>query len=571
MSDPFGEPRKVIQETKIMPSMMTMTRSGVLAGLAALGIAGVSAAGIQAQWPVSSKEQAAMERARVAMEAARASMPQASMAAEVAAGRAAMERARAEVEMAGQSMEQARMAAEVNRAAVEEARRAVATVQERMPAMEEALAQVRDRSVGAVEEFSTVPPEPWLQQDPAAKSYQAAREALTAGRYAEAAKAFAALRSSYPTSGYVADSYYYQAFSLYRAGGTRDLKAALELLATQKEKYPDARNRADAEALRMRMESQLARQGDAAAAEAVAQQAADPCKSDEQSVRLAALSALMNMNADQAMPLLKEVLKSRDTCSAQLRKQAVFIVAQKMTDESVDILLDLAYRNPDPDPEVREQAVFWLSQAHSDEAVAALQSILKNSKDESIQEKAIFALSQQGSDGAVQTLREYAERADAPARLREMAIFWIGQNPKAGGSKYLIDLYPRLETDALKEKTIASIGQSKLPEGRTWLLARAKDRSESVDVRKNALFWAGQSGALGGAELKDLYATLTDLEMKKQVVFVASQSKDKSAVDFLMDVAKTEKDPELRKTAVFWLGQSKDPRVADFLLSLIRG
>ncbi|MCG6954700.1 MAG: HEAT repeat domain-containing protein [Gemmatimonadetes bacterium] len=513
-----------------MPSMMTMTRSGVLAGLAALGIAGVSAAGIQAQWPVNPQEQAAVERARAALEVAHAKMQRVGLAAELDVRQAAMEQSRAEVEAVRESMELARADMEL-----------------------------------------AVPPEPWLQQDPAAKSYQAAREALTAGRYAEAAKAFAALRSAYPTSGYVADSYYYQAFALYRVGGTRDLKSALELLAAQKEEFPDARNRADAETLRVRLESQLARQGDAAAAEAVAQQAADPCKSDEQSVRLAALSALMNMNADQAMPLLKEVLKSRDTCSAQLRRQAVFIVAQKMTDESVGILLDLAYRNPDPDPEVREQAVFWLSQVHSEEALAALQSILKNSKDESMQEKAIFALSQQGSVGAIQTLKEYAERADAPPKLRETAIFWIAQTPKAGGAKYLIDLYPRLETNALKEKTIASIGQRKLPEGHAWLLARARDPSESVDVRKNALFWAGQSGALSGAELKELYGTLTDPDMKKQVIFVASQSKDKDAVDFLMDVAKTEKDPELRKTAVFWLGQSTDPRVAEFLLSLIRG
>jgi HEAT repeat protein len=543
MRDLFGEPRKVIEETKIMPSMMTMTRSGVLAGLAALGIAGVGAAGIQAQWPVGAKEQAAMERARAALEIAQANTPRMAMAAEIAARQATMEQARAQLEGTRESMERVRAEAEATRMG--------------MAGIQEALAEL--------------PPEPWLQQDPAAKSYQAAREALTAGRFAEAAKYFAALRSTYPTSGYVADSYYYQAFALYRVGGTRDLKAALGLLAAQKEKYPDARDRADAEALRVRLESQLARQGDAAAAEAVAQQAADPCKSDEQSVRLAALSALMNMNADQAMPLLKEVLKSRDTCSAQLRKQAVFIVAQKMTPESVGILLDLAYRNPDPDPEVREQAVFWLSQVHSDEAVAALQSILKNSQDEAIQEKALFALSQQGSAGAVQTLKEYAERADAPAKLRETAIFWIGQNQKAGGAKYLMEMYPRLENDALKEKAIFSIGQSKLPEAHAWLLARAKDRSEGVDVRKNALFWAGQSGAFSGAELKDLYATLTEPDMKKQVVFVASQSNDKDAVDFLMDVAKTEKDPELRKTAVFWLGQSKDPRVAEFLLSLIRG
>jgi HEAT repeat protein len=59
--------------------------------------------------------------------------------------------------------------------------------------------------------------------------------------------------------------------------------------------------------------------------------------------------------------------------------------------------------------------------------------------------------------------------------------------------------------------------------------------------------------------------------MKEQVIFVASQMRDREAIDFLMSVARDEQDEELRKRAIFWLGQSKDPRVAEFLLSLING
>ncbi len=413
-------------------------------------------------------------------------------------------------------------------------------------------------------------PEGWLQEDPAAKAYGAAREALNGRRYETAASAFASLRKDYPRSGYVPDSYYWQAFALYRQGGTNNLRVALELLSTQQQRHPQAATRADADELRVRLEGQLASMGDAGAAESITRQAQQPC-GEEQEVRAAALSALLNMNADQAMPILKKVLEQRDQCSAELRRQAVFLISQKMTDESVDILLDLAHRRPDPDPEVREQAVFWLSQVKSDEALDALESILRESKDPDLQEKAIFAISQHGSDRAVQVLREYAERADAPKDLRENAIFWIGQNPKAGGTGYLMDLYPRLTDPDLKERAIFAIAQGKSADSRSWLLARAQDRSESVDVRKNALFWAGQTGGLTAAELEDLYGTLSDPEMKEQVIFVASQKKGPEAVDFLMDVAKNEQDKELRQRAIFWLGQSKDPRVADFLMSLIGG
>lgn len=434
-----------------------------------------------------------------------------------------------------------------------------------------AAAQART-AVGAwdgVHRMDARAPEPWLQEDPGAKAYAAAREALNNRRYEAAAEAFAGLRRDHPSSGYVPDSYYWEAFALYRQGGTTNYRTAVELLRRQGREHPRASTRSDAEDLEVRLQAQLARRGDARAAESVTRQANQACSGEEQEVRAAALSALLTMNAEQAIPILEQVLQKRDECSAELRRQAVFLISQKMTDRSVDILLDLAHRNPDPDPEVREQAVFWLSQVRSEEALEALQSILAESTDPEVQEKAIFAISQHGSDQAIAALRAYAERRDAPTELRENAIFWIGQNPRAGGTRYLMDLYPRLDDPDLKERAIFAIAQGNNAESRQWLLDRARDRSEGVEVRKNALFWAGQTGGLEAGELSDLYGTLTDPEMKEQVIFVASQRREPEAVDFLMDVARNERDPELRERAIFWLGQSKDPRVAEFLLSLI--
>jgi HEAT repeat protein len=416
-----------------------------------------------------------------------------------------------------------------------------------------------------------VAPEPWLQEDPGTALYQSAREALNRRRYAEAASQFEELRDEFPRSGYVADSYYWQAFALFREGGARGLRQAAELLAVQEREHPEASTRRDANALLVRIEAQLARRGDADAAAAIAETAAGPCD-QEQEVRLAALSALLNMNAEQAVPILQEVLESRDACSVELRRRAVFLLSQKMTDESVDILLDLAHRNPDPDPEVREQAIFWLHQVDSPEALDALEAILLESDDPELQERAIFAISQRSDGGrAAAVLKEYAERSDIPGELRAHAIFWISQNPDAGGAEYLIDLYPRLDDQELKERAVFGISQAGGPEARAWLLERVRDERESVEIRKNALFWVGQMGGIRADDLEGLYASLPDVEMKEQVIFVASQSSETEAVDFLMEVARTEDDPELRERAIFWLGQSNDPRVPDFLLSLIRG
>ena len=47
-----------------------------------------------------------------------------------------------------------------------------------------------------------------------------------------------------------------------------------------------------------------------------------------------------------------------------------------------------------------------------------------------------------------------------------------------------------------------------------------------------------------------LYDILDDTEMKERVIFVASQSGGREAVDFLMDVARNEEDKELKERAM---------------------
>src|SRR4030095_6540632 len=102
-----------------------------------------------------------------------------------------------------------------------------------------------------------------------------------------------------------------------------------------------------------------------------------------------------------------------------------------------------------------------------------------------------------------------------------------------------------------------------------WIMNIALDPKESIETRKQALFWAGQSG--GSTEsFASLYDKMTDPAIKDQLIFVLSQSgRDVKALEKLMDIARTDKDKELRSKAIFWLGQSRDPRAVKFLEDLI--
>jgi len=462
----------------------------------------------------------------------------------------------------------------------------------------------------SVRPLGLVAPAAWSAKDPADSLYREARAALAKGDYAKAADLFRKINKQYPNSDYAGEALYYLAFSEYRLGGSDRLRSALQSLTKIEDDYPDLAKRSDARALRTRVCGELAKQGDedcaadiarsvgtavssavsGAVAGAVAgavegavtaveagvatginsssrrSRSGCPSEDDDDDERIAALNALIQMDADRAMPILTKVLERRDPCSVGLRRKAVFLVSQKRTPETADVLLRIA-RN-DPDEEVREQAVFWLSQVPDERAVTMLQQILASSNNENLKNKALFALSQHRSPNAAQFLRDFALRENESDELRGQAIFWLGQRRSPENAEFLRSLYTRIKSDEVKEKILFSLSQQRGVGNDKWLLDIVRNRSENIELRKKALFWAGQ-GAAPSDQLISLYSTLTDSEMREQLIFVYSQRREPAMVDKMLDIAKNDRDPELRKKAIFWLGQSRDPRVQQFLLDLI--
>lgn len=453
-----------------------------------------------------------------------------------------------------------------------------------------------------VDGLATVPPRA-QGQDPADTLYRRAREALNRSNYAAAAELFSQVRARYPRSAHAGDAYYWEAFARYRRGGDAELRAARALLEEQAERHARAATRVsgDARTLAVRIQGSLAREGDAVAAMALAEAAAEAavaplpptppgtprpavaprppvaalaragqsaCRDEgDADVQATALNALMQMDAERALPILRKVLERRDEGSACLRRRAVFLVSQKGGAEAETLLLGAA-RN-DPDADVRSQAVFWLAQVDSPRATAALDSIASTSRDAALQERALFALSQQRRPEAARALRRFAERSDVPDGLRARAVFWLSQSNDPENAAFLRTMYGRTQSAEVKDRILFSVSQTRDAEAGKFLSDVARNTSEPVAVRKKALFWLAQRPETGGAELAAAYATFSDRDMKEQVIFLLAQKDDRAAVDRLIDIVRREPDRDLRKKAIFWLGQSKDPRVPDVLASLL--
>ena len=79
--------------------------------------------------------------------------------------------------------------------------------------------------------------------------------------------------------------------------------------------------------------------------------------------------------ASEAAGLALDSIASDERGDREVRKQAIFALAQRSTDEGVPALIRIARSNPDP--ELRKTALFWLGQSKDPRAIGLFEEILK--------------------------------------------------------------------------------------------------------------------------------------------------------------------------------------------------
>ena len=422
----------------------------------------------------------------------------------------------------------------------------------------------------------TSPREAWAPQDPADSVYRAAREALNRGEYRRASQLFGQIADRHPRSTYAADALYWQAFALYRIGSTEELRGALAALDARRSRYADAGASEDVATLATRIRGALASRGDAGAAERIERTAssqAQTCDKEDLAVRIEALSALSQMDAEAALPVLRRVLARRDPCSASLRRRALYILGRRTeqpgtASSTAELLLDVA-RN-DPVADARAEAAAWIGKLPGDASINALEELLRTSEDERTQRAAVRALSSSEHPRSRQALRAIIERADAPERLRLEAIATFDRDKATPeDAAYLRTLYPRLTNAKLRERALAAIARVPGAESQQFLVAVARNPEESVSLRSTAISRLMRMEGARAADVTRLYDQTDDRRLREQLIAAYARGEAPEYTDKLLDIARTGTDPQLRRAAINHLSKKNDPRTTKLLLEII--
>jgi hypothetical protein len=293
------------------------------------------------------------------------------------------------------------------------------------------------------------------------------------------------------------------------------------------------------------------------------------CQNDEEEIRLIALNALVEMDDSAALPALREVLARRDECAPQMRRHAMMILARRESPGTEALALEAA-RN-DPDPEVRQMALTWLIEKDNGPAFDIAQSLLGTGTERDTRQIAIMALARSRNERARQILRDFV-RSDAPVELRGEALMALPLSRGADDRTFLRQVFGESQNRQLKEYALMAMGRRTLEGEGEWLLGIARDASEDIELRTQALWMLRSDDQVSATAIAAVYDTPGERRLREAALMILTERSrtDAAALDKLIALARAEPDADLRKQAVMALARSKEPRAQATLLEIVR-
>jgi HEAT repeat protein len=375
------------------------------------------------------------------------------------------------------------------------------------------------------------------ERDRETRAYEQARELMDQAKYDRAVERFTEVASMKAARADAA--LYWKAWSQNKAGQRAD---ALTTLSALERDYAKSRYLTQARQL----EAEMRRESG---------QPARPDSESDDDLKLLAINALLDSNADQAIPFLQKLLEG--TASPKLKSRALFVLAQSNSPKAREVLKGIAKGNAMP--ELQNKAIDYLGQVGGGESRAALAEIYAASSDVDVKRRILRAFMVGGEKARLLT----AAQTEQNPELRGEAVQQLGV---MGAHDELWQIYQKETAVDVKKRIIQAmfVGGDV-----TRLLGLAKTEKDP-ELRRTAVRNLGVMDSKRTSDaLVEIYNTEKDPAIRKAAIQGLFQQSNAAA---LVDLARKEQDPSMKKDLVQKLSvMGGNPAATAYMMELLNG
>ncbi len=350
-------------------------------------------------------------------------------------------------------------------------------------------------------------------------------------RYQEALKAAQSFLKKYPADDMSEAANFWSCYALDRTTG--DHAKAFECYRSFLQKYPNGKWVDDATIEYAKLAKRLARAGDPRGKAALDElQEREKDTEDDADFKLSVLYALKDSDPEGALQATKDLLKHSDP---DVRKRAVFVLADFEEEAALDQLIGVA--KSDPDPDVRRHAIYAISEYEDEpKVIDTMVAILKSEKDLDIRRHALYAIAEVDRPDVTKILVDVAMK-DPDEELRTAATYALAEVDSPEAAKALEKLAMEGPSFEMKRAALYAL----IEREDTNIIPLLKKLALSTDKGEQAQ------------------------ELRRAAVYALAEVDDPSVVAVLSEVVKTSDDPEVKQAAFYALAEHGGPEAINAL------
>jgi len=331
---------------------------------------------------------------------------------------------------------------------------------------------------------------------------------------------------------------YWKAYSLNKLGRKAD---ALGAISDLQQKFKDSRWAKDSKALEIEVRQSSG-------------QPVTPESQNDEELKLIALRALMNSDAERAMPIIEQMLAGPN--SPKVKDRALFVLSQSNSSRAREIIANVAKGASNPDLQLR--AIKYLGIMGGNDNRQILADVYRASNDPAVKRAIIRSFMVSGDRTRLLGLA----KGETTPELRGEAVQQLGV---MGAHAELADLYSTETAVDVKKKII----QAMFVGGNADKLMELAKSEKDPTLRRSAVRNLGLMGASRtGDAIKAIYQSDTSPEIRKEAInalFLQNNGR------ILVELARAEKDPAMKKEMVSKMSNmGKSKEVTDYLLELLK-